>query len=98
LFLRLAAIAACSCVTTEDFVLATLERTALPHDLNTAAHATQLTIYDDEYAGSAAGPVGSRVQRSDRSEALASQYFTNPQVWIEVAHVTVSSKPVARFD
>ena len=47
LFLRLAAIAACSCVTTEDFVVATLERTALPHDLNTAAHATQLTIYDD---------------------------------------------------
>ena len=49
LFLRLAAIAACSCVTTEDFVVATLERTARPLalDLNTAAHATELTIYDD---------------------------------------------------
>ena len=50
LFLRLAAMAACSCATTEDFVVATLERTALPHDLNdlnTAAQATELTIYDD---------------------------------------------------
>ena len=47
LFLRLAAIATCSCVPTEDFVVAILERTVLPHDLNTAAHATELTIYDD---------------------------------------------------
>ena len=47
LFLRLAAIAACSCVTTEDFVVATLERIAPPHDLNIAPHAAQLAIYDD---------------------------------------------------
>ena len=47
LFLRLAAIAARSGVTTEDFVIATLERTALPHGLNTAPHASQLAIYDD---------------------------------------------------
>jgi hypothetical protein len=47
LFLRLAAIAARSDVTTEDFVVATLERTAPPHDLNTAPHAAQLAIYDD---------------------------------------------------
>jgi hypothetical protein len=47
LFLRLAAIAACSCVPTEDFVVAILERTVLPHDLNTAAHAPELTIYDN---------------------------------------------------
>ena len=47
LFLRLAAIAARSGVTTEDFVIATLERTALPHGMNTAPHATQLAIYDD---------------------------------------------------
>ena len=47
LFLRLAAIAARSGVTTEDFVVATLERTASPHDLNSAPHAAQLAIYDD---------------------------------------------------
>jgi hypothetical protein len=47
LFLRLAAIAARSGVTTEDFVIATLERTALPHDLSTAPHAAHLAIYDD---------------------------------------------------
>ena len=47
LFLRLAAIAARSGVTTEDFVLATLERTTLPHALDTAPHASQLAIYDD---------------------------------------------------
>ena len=47
LFLRLAAIAARSGETTEDFVIATLERTALPHSLNTAPHATQFAIYDD---------------------------------------------------
>ena len=47
LFLRLAAIAACSDVTTEDFVVATLERAAPPHDLNTAPHTAQRAIYDD---------------------------------------------------
>ena len=47
LFLRLAAIAARSGVTTEDFVIATLERTTLPNGLNTAPHASQLAIYDD---------------------------------------------------
>jgi hypothetical protein len=47
LFLRLAAMAAGSGVTTEDFVIATLERTALPHGLTTAPHASQLAIYDD---------------------------------------------------
>ena len=47
LFLRLAAIAARSGVTTEDFVVATLERIAPPHDLNTAPHAAPLAIYDD---------------------------------------------------
>ena len=50
LFLRLAALAARSGVTTEDFVIATLERTALPHDLHdlhTAPHAAQPAIYDD---------------------------------------------------
>jgi hypothetical protein len=47
LFLRLAALAARSGVTTEDFVIATLERTAHPHALNTAPYASQLAIYDD---------------------------------------------------
>ncbi|HKC75680.1 MAG TPA: hypothetical protein VKF37_16000 [Chloroflexota bacterium] len=47
LFLRLAAIAARSGVTTEDFVIATLEHTTLPHGMDTAPHATQLAIYDD---------------------------------------------------
>ena len=47
LFLRLAAIAARSGVTTEDFVIATLERTALPNGLSTAPHASQFAIYDD---------------------------------------------------
>ena len=47
LFLRLAAIAARSGVTTEDFVIATLERTAPPHDMKSATHATGLAIYDD---------------------------------------------------
>jgi hypothetical protein len=47
LFLRLAAIAARSGVTTEDFVIATLERTVIPQGLNTAPHATHLAIYDD---------------------------------------------------
>ena len=47
LFLRLAAIAAGSGVTTEDFVIATLERATLPNGLNTAPHASQLAIYDD---------------------------------------------------
>ena len=47
LFLRLAAIAARSGLTTQDFVVATLERIAPPHDLNIAPHAAQLAIYDD---------------------------------------------------
>jgi hypothetical protein len=47
LFLRLAAIAARSDVTTEDFVIAALERTALLHDLTTAPHTAHLAIYDD---------------------------------------------------
>src|SRR5919202_1462956 len=42
LFLRLAAIAARSGLTTEDFVVATLERIAPPHDLNIAPHAAHL--------------------------------------------------------
>ena len=47
LFLRLAAIAARSGVTTEDFVIVTLERTALPHGMKTATDTSQLSIYDD---------------------------------------------------
>jgi hypothetical protein len=47
LFLRLAAIAARSDVTTEDFVVATLERAAAPHDRNTPPHTAQRAIYDD---------------------------------------------------
>jgi hypothetical protein len=48
LFLRLAAIAARSGVTTEDFVIATLERTALPHGMKSATtDASHLSIYDD---------------------------------------------------
>src|SRR5919199_5582157 len=42
--------------------------------------------------------VGDWGRRDDRSDALASRSLTNPQVWTEVTHVTISSKPVARFD
>src|SRR5205085_12593584 len=42
--------------------------------------------------------VGDWGRRDDRSDALASRSLTNPQVWTEVTHVTVSSTPVARFD
>jgi hypothetical protein len=47
LFLRLGALAARHGVTTEDFVVATLERIALPHGLPTPAPASQFPIYDD---------------------------------------------------
>src|SRR2546423_5705480 len=42
--------------------------------------------------------VGDWGRRDDRSDALASRSLTNPQVWTEVTHVTVSSTPVERFD
>src|SRR5438105_2251554 len=42
--------------------------------------------------------IGGWDRRGNRSRASARRYVTNPHVWIEVRHVTISSKPVARFD